>query len=56
MINLLGTISTKTLFGLLRPHDLLLSISGTPYDTLHEVIGINDNPSSLKSYLVEEVE
>lgn len=44
---------TKTLFGLLRPHDLLLSISGTPYDTLHEVIGINDNPSSLKSYLVD---
>ncbi len=44
---------TKTLFGLLRPHDLLLSISGTPYDTLHEVIGINDNPSSLKSFLVD---
>ena len=39
-----------TLFGLLRPGDTLLSISGTPYDTLHEVIGIKDNPSSLKSY------
>ena len=37
-------------FALLRPNDLLLSISGTPYDTLHEVIGIKDNPSSLKSY------
>ncbi|MBQ3063889.1 MAG: methionine gamma-lyase family protein [Clostridia bacterium] len=28
------------LFGLLRPHDILLSISGKPYDTLGEVIGI----------------
>ena len=35
---------------LLRPGDLLLSISGKPYDTLDEVIGIKDNPSSLKSY------
>ena len=34
---------------LLRPGDLLLSISGKPYDTLDEVIGIKDNPSSLKS-------
>ena len=41
---------SKTLFGILRPGDLLLSISGTPYDTLHEVIGIIDNPSSLKSF------
>lgn len=37
-------------FALLRPFDTLLSISGTPYDTLHEVIGIKDNPSSLKSF------
>ena len=28
----------------------MLSISGTPYDTLHEVIGIKDNYSSLKSF------
>ena len=35
---------------LLRPGDLLLSISGKPYDTLDEVIGIRDNPSSLKSF------
>ena len=40
----------KTFFALLRPNDTLLSISGTPYDTLHEVIGISDNPSSLKSF------
>lgn len=39
-----------TLFALLRPKDLLLSISGLPYDTLHEVIGIKDNASSLKSF------
>ena len=38
------------LFSLLRPHDVLLSIPGTPYDTLEEVIGIKDNPSSLKRF------
>ena len=38
---------------LLRPGDLLLSISGKPYDTMDEVIGIKDNPSSLKSYGVK---
>lgn len=43
----------KTLFGLLRPGDLLLAISGTPYDTLHEVIGIKENKSSLKSFGVK---
>ena len=41
---------TVSLFGLLRPNDIMLSISGTPYDTLHEVIGIKDNSSSLKSF------
>ena len=41
---------TVTFFGLLRPGDTLLSISGIPYDTLDEVIGIKDNPSSLKSF------
>ncbi len=39
-----------TLFALLRPNDTLLSISGKPYDTLDEVIGIKENPSSLKSF------
>lgn len=39
-----------TLFALLRPGDLLLSITGTPYDTLHEVIGLKENPSSLKAF------
>ena len=41
---------TVTLFALLRPGDTLLSITGKPYDTLEEVIGIVDNPSSLKSF------
>lgn len=40
-------------FALLRPKDTLLSISGKPYDTLDEVIGIKENPSSLKSYGVK---
>ena len=39
-----------TLFALLRPGDTLLSISGLPYDTLHEVIGIKENASSLASF------
>ena len=41
---------TVTLFALLRPGDVLLSITGKPYDTLDEVIGITENASSLKSY------
>lgn len=41
---------TVALFAYLRPNDLMLSISGLPYDTLHEIIGIKDNPSSLKSF------
>ena len=45
-------------FALLRPGDLLLSISGKPYDTLDEVIGIKENPSSLKSFgvLYDQIE
>ena len=39
-----------SLFGVLRPGDTMLAISGLPYDTLHEVIGIKENPSSLKSF------
>ena len=31
---------TVCLFACLRPGDTMLSISGLPYDTLHEVIGI----------------
>ena len=41
---------TVCLFALLRPEDTLLSITGKPYDTLDEVIGLVDNPSSLKSF------
>ena len=41
---------TVSLFGILRPEDTMVSISGEPYDTLHEVIGIKENSSSLKSF------
>ena len=44
---------TVALFSILRPQDILLSISGTPYDTLHEVIGIKNNASSLKAYNIK---
>lgn len=41
---------TVTLFGLLRPNDIMLSVSGKPYDTLDSVIGLTENNSSLKSF------
>ena len=41
---------TVAFFALLRPGDTLLSITGKPYDTMHEVIGLVDNKSSLKSF------
>ncbi len=46
------TIAT-TLFGLLRPGDIALSINGKPYDTLDETLGIRENPSSLKAFGVK---
>ena len=45
------TISTA-LFGILRPGDTLLAISGTPYDTLHDVIN-GDGIGSLKDFGVK---
>lgn len=41
---------TVALFAFLRPGDTMLSITGKPYDTLDEVIGIRENSSSLKSF------
>ena len=41
---------TVALFGMLRPGDTMLSITGKPYDTLCTVIGIEENKSSLKSF------
>lgn len=40
------------LYGVLRPGDELLSITGKPYDTLEEIIGIRGKPGcgSLKDY------
>lgn len=49
-----GTHALSTcLFGLLRPGDILLSITGKPYDTLESVIGIKENSSSLKAFNVK---
>ena len=49
-----GTHALSTaLFACLRPGDVMLSISGKPYDTLEEVIGIRENASSLKSFGIE---
>jgi len=49
---------TVALFALLRPNDTMLSITGSPYDTIHEVIGIKENNSSLKSFYInyEQIE
>ena len=41
---------TVCFFALLRPNDTMLSITGLPYDTMHEVIGIKENNSSLKAF------
>lgn len=42
---------TVGLFGILRPGDHMLSITGTPYDTIHGVIGIGkESCGSLKEF------
>lgn len=41
---------TIALFAALRPGDELLAISGKPYDTMDEVIGIRECPGSLADY------
>lgn len=43
------------LYALLRPGDTMLSVTGKPYDTLDEVIGISGNPGdgSLRDFGVE---
>lgn len=50
-----GTHALATvLFGLLRPNDELLSLTGTPYDTMQTVIGYaNESPGSLKEFGVK---
>ena len=48
---------TIALFGLLRPGDVMLSVTGEPYDTLHDVIGIgksgNTGMGSLGDFGIE---
>jgi len=43
------------LFGNLRPNDTMLSVCGTPYDTLHNIIGITNKKDigSLKNFGVK---
>ena len=43
---------TVALFGMLRPGDTMISITGAPYDTLQTVIGVGaeESNSSLKSF------
>ena len=44
---------TVAMSAMLRPNDIMLAISGKPYDTLDKVIGITPNDSSLMSYGVK---
>lgn len=50
-----GTHTLATaLFGVLRPNDKMLCVTGTPYDTIHNVIGIKgEGMGSLKDFGVE---
>lgn len=44
------------LFGVLRPGDSILCVTGKPYDTIHSVIGLNDSSAgmgSLKDFGIE---
>lgn len=42
---------TVALFGILRPNDTMLSVTGMPYDTIRSAIGIEGNyPGSLKDF------
>lgn len=44
---------TVALFGMLRPNDTMLSVTGMPYDTIRSAIGIEGNyPGSLKDYSI----
>lgn len=48
---------TTALFGVLRPNDTLVSLTGKPYDTLEEVIGIRgEGMGSLKDFGVNYTE
>ena len=45
---------TTALFGVLRPGDRMVCISGTPYDTLHAVLGLRgENYGSLKDFGIQ---
>ena len=41
---------TVALFGVLRPNDVVLSVTGRPYDTILPVLGISEASGSLKEF------
>ncbi len=44
---------TVALFGMLRPNETMLSVTGMPYDTIRSAIGIEGNyPGSLKDFSI----
>lgn len=49
---------TIALFGLLRPNDTLLSVTGKPYDTLDDVIGISksNDEGSLRDFGIKYIQ
>lgn len=49
-----GTHAISTaLFAMLHPYDELLYITGSPYDTLEEVVGKRPTTGSMKEYLID---
>lgn len=45
---------TVALFGMLRPNDTMLSVTGMPYDTIRSAIGIEGSyPGSLKNFNID---
>ena len=44
------------LYGVLRPGDVLLSVTGLPYDTIHSTIGIDNGKSAGKGRVVKPLD
>lgn len=48
-----GTHAISTaLFGVLRPGDVMLSVTGAPYDTLQSTLGLRDAPGSFSEFQI----
>ncbi len=47
---------TVALFGMLRPNDTMLSVTGMPYDTIRSAIGIEGSyPGSLRDFGIRSI-